>query len=138
MWYIIIAILVFVLGKFFYERYQQSQQVLKEGGMLHKYQKLVDLLLSGHSNTKIYQVTSESIVLGSGSAGGSTIFYLAQTWGKITIQWKVESPIFGNHKLEWSFHEYDDQGKMVEKISTDLMHYQNNVMTAQGFPRIDE
>ena len=59
--------------------------------------------------------------------GGTTIFTLIQTFGSLTVQWKVDSPVFGKHKIDWSFQENQDQKAMVEKIESDLLNYQNRV-----------
>ena len=130
MWTLVIIIVIGVLIKFFYDKSQQVQKIVKEGGMQHKYRVLLDLLLSGHSNTKIFQVTADSVLLGVHSSGGTTLYRLLQTFGKVTITWTVDSPIYGKHKLEWTFDEYLDQEKMMDKIMNDLKQYQINVMTA--------
>lgn len=129
-WLVLIAIICFVGFKFLRDRKRQNQRVAKEGGMLHKYRVLVQYLLSGHPNTKIFQVTGDSLFLGVSSTGGTTTYDLLQTFGKVTITWKVDSPVYGKHKLEWDFDEYLDQNKMIEKIMNDLKQYQTNVITA--------
>ncbi|MET3875965.1 hypothetical protein [Chitinophaga sp. OAE865] len=85
---------------------------------------MLNLLLSGHTNTKIFQVTADSVLLGIHSSGGTTLYRLLQTFGKVTIAWTVESPIYGKHRLEWDFDEFMDQNKMMEKIMSDLKQYQ--------------
>ncbi|MDQ0110526.1 hypothetical protein J2T02_005679 [Chitinophaga terrae (ex Kim and Jung 2007)] len=130
MWVVIIAIIVFVIGKFIYDKGQQSNRISKEGGMVHKYKTLVQLLMRGHPNSKIFQVTEDSLLLGVSSIGGTTTYSLLQTFGKVTITWKVDSPVYGKHTLEWDFDEFMDQNKMVEKIMNDLKQYQTNVMKA--------
>jgi hypothetical protein len=134
MWTIIIIVLAVIVVKFLYDKNQQSTKVTKEGGMLHKYKILIDFLMGGDSRTKIMQVKSDFVSLGVSSIGGSTVFSLTQTFGKVTVEWKIENPVFGKHNLQWEFDEYLDQEKMIDKIVNDLSKYQNNVMTAQGYP----
>lgn len=131
MWTIVIIIVIGVLIKFFYDKSQQVQKVAKEGGMKHKYRVLLNLLLNGHPNAKIFQVTADSVLLGMHSSGGTTLYRLLQTFGKVTITWTIDSPVYGKHKLEWDFDEYLDQEKMLEKVMNDLKQYQINVMTAR-------
>lgn len=138
MWTFLIIIGMLFLINFIYNTNQQKQKVYKEGGMLHKYRVLVDELLSGDQRTKIHQVTGDSVVIRLSTIGGLTLFFLTQTYGKLTVQWKVESPMLGKHKLEWEFDEYLDQEKMVQKIMNDVNKYQINVITAQGFSNINE
>lgn len=127
---IVLFIIVFIIGKFFYERHKQAAKIALEGGMRSKYRHLIELLLSGDSMSKIYQETSDSITLGVSKIGGTTLFVLTQTFGNVTVQWKVDSPIFGKHKMEWNFPEYADQEKMVERIINDSGKFQENLLNA--------
>ena len=134
MWTIIILIIVGILIKFLYEMNKQKTHVSRQGGMQHKYRRLIEQIKSGDSRTKIYKDTGDQVTLGISNMGGTTLFIITQTFGRVTIQWKVDSPVFGKHKLEWEFDEYLDHYKMMEKITNDLTHYQNNVMTAKDYP----
>ncbi|MDC9721877.1 MAG: hypothetical protein PSN34_03775 [Urechidicola sp.] len=133
MWTVIIVIVVFIIGKFLYDRNKQASKITMEGGMRNKYRELIEFLMSGDSRSKIYQETSDSITLGISNMGGTTLFILTQTVGKVTVQWKVDSPVFGKHKMEWDFAEYGDQGQMAERIANDTGKYQQNMMSTQGF-----
>jgi len=132
-WIIVIGTVIFILGKFLFDTNQQANQVKKEGGMRVKYKILIDELLSGDPKTQVFKETSSSITFGLSNMGGTTLYILTQTYGKVTVQWKVNSPVFGKHSLEWDFSEYGDQHKMLERIINDIGKYQENVMTAQGF-----
>lgn len=134
MWIVITIIVVGIIGKFLYDRNQQSSKIQKEGGMAHKYRTIIDILMSGDPNSKIYKILSDTVTLGVSSSGGTTLFILTQTFGKLTVQWKMDSPFFGKHNLEWDFNEYLDQDKMAERIMNDLSKYQNNVITSLGYP----
>jgi hypothetical protein len=139
MWVLIIVlILAFIIGKFLFDRNQQSARVTMEGGMRNKYRELLKYIMSVDPKTRIFHESADSITLGVSSMSGSTIFILTQTFGTVTIQWRVESNVFGKHKLEWSFDEYLDQEKMIEKISNDTSKYQDNIMSTLGFPRIND
>ena len=134
---IIIGIVLFIILKFAIDSNKQSRQVQRQGGMQHKYRVLISHIKSGDPRVKIYKGTNSFISLGTSTIGGTTVFDISQTYGRVTIQWKIESPVFGKHNLEWEFEEYHDQDKMMEKITHDLTHYQNNVMTSQDFPEMD-
>lgn len=137
MWLLIIIVIVLIIGKFAYDNSQQTIKVTKEGGMLNKYNLLAAYILHGHPLARITRQTSTSIDFCASSTGGATAFFLTQTFGSVTIQWKMRSPLFGDHKLEWDFPEYLDQEKMIARIDNDLEKYQRNVMSANGFPRHD-
>lgn len=132
MWGIIIVIVVIIIGKFLYDTNQQSSKIKKEGGMRNKYRELIEYLLSGDSRSKIFHETTDSITLGLSNMGGSTLYVLTQAYGRLKVQWKVDSPLFGKHKLDWDFPEYGDQEKMVERILNDVEKYLQNVMTAKS------
>jgi len=127
-WIIIIAIMVFILIMFINDTSQQSSKIKKEGGMRNKYRELISYIMSQDSRSRIFQETSNSITLGLSNIGGTTLYILTQTFGKLTVQWKVDSPVFGKHSLEWDFPEYGDQEKMMYKIMDDLGKYQGNII----------
>lgn len=126
-------VVVAVIIKFLYDRNQQSVQIGRQGGMSVKYRTIIDFILNGHQNSKIFQETSDSITLGVSNVGGTTIFMLLQTFGKITIKWEVNSPLYGKHKLDWEFPEFMDQEKMLERIANDLEKYQRNAVEASPY-----
>lgn len=130
---IAVLIIALVIGKFLHDRNEQNISIAKEGGMLNKYKILIDHFMRGDSRTKIYKITSDYVSLGSSSIGGSTMFFLLQSFGKISIEWKSESEIFGKHNLEWNFNEYEEQEEMIERIENDLVKYQQDVMTSREF-----
>lgn len=66
--------------------------------MKNKYRELIEYILSGVERSRILNETSDSIVLGILNMGGTTLFIITQTFGKVTVQWKVDSPVFGKHK----------------------------------------
>lgn len=132
MWTIVILIAVFVIGKFLYDRNMQASKVAMEGGMRNKYRHLIEYLLSGDSRAKIFHEASDSITLGISNRGGSTLFILTQTFGNVTVQWKIDNPLFGKHRLEWDFPEYGDQEAMAERIVNDTGKFQQNLMISHG------
>ena len=95
--------------------------------MKEKYTVLIGALMMD-PRTQIYNETSDSITLGLSNAGGTTLFNLSQYFGFIKIQWKVDSPLFGKHKIEWDFPENQDQNEIIKKIEFDLGNYQRNII----------
>lgn len=121
MWWIIIFIVVFVIGRFFYDWHQQNSVIAREGGMTKKYGELIKILLSGDSRSKIYKTTGDTVTLGiSSNTGGSTIFVLTHSFDDLMVQYRIDNPIFGKRKLEWKFSKYGDQKMMAEKINNDI------------------
>lgn len=134
MWIALIIIaLVFIIGKFLIDKNNQASKVTMEGGMRNKYRVLIEYLMSGDSRTRILNERYDSITVGLANMGGTTLFILTQTFGNVTVQWKIDSPVFGKHKMEWDFPEYGDQEKMMEIIANDLEKFQQNLMSSHGF-----
>lgn len=127
MWIVILIIVASIIGKFLYDRNQQASKINKEGGMRNKYRELIEFLMRGHSSSRFLHEDSDSITLGVSNSGGTTLFILTQTFGQVTIQWKVDSPVFGKHMLEWDFPEYGSQEMMAETMSNDIGRYQQNL-----------
>ena len=123
MWVFIIAIILYVMFRFFRDIEKQKRKIETEGGMRVKYNTLVNYFLTGHQNCKVHQETADSILIGAISYGGQTSFELVQTFGSITIVWRSESPLFGKHKLEWQFPEYTNQEKIINQINSELEDY---------------
>lgn len=127
-WIIIIGIVLFIIIKFVSDRNEQADAVAKQGGMRKKYRTLVNYALAGHANSHIISEDGTVITIGCASPGGSTYIDIVQTFGTVTIRWRSTSILMGNHKLEWSFDEFMDQEKMIEKIENDIEVYMSNVI----------
>ncbi len=128
MWWIVLIIIVLIFVIRHVMRVNESADaVVKQGGMRKKYQTLVDHILSGDPRATIIQETSTFLNIGSASAGGTTNFLINQSFKNVTIEWRVNSPVFGKHKLEWMFDEFLDQDIMIKKIVNDVQKYTANV-----------
>lgn len=119
-WTLIIAIIAWGLYRFFSDYSKQKEKMEKIGGVKKKYSTLINTILSGDSKCRIIQETSTFIRIGVSGISGSTLFDIAQTFGTVTIQYRVDSTVFGKNKLEWVFDENMNQVTMLEKINTDI------------------
>lgn len=115
----IVIIIVYIIGKFLYDSAKQSNQMKAQGGVRTKYSELIELLKGDQG--RIFQQTNTFVAVGVSGIAGSQIFYIQQTFGKVTIQMKVQNnPLFGNVKMEWAFPESMNQEHMVIKIMNDI------------------
>lgn len=128
MWTIVILAVVAYIIKFSYDRGQQIEKINQEGGMLKKYEVIINRILEIDPKIKFFKVSSDSLSLGVAGGGGLFMFVLTQTFGKLTINWVMKSPFFGDHNLNWSFPEYDNQKNMIERVFNDLHKYQENTV----------
>ena len=88
-WIIIIAIVIVVLIKFIRDSNKQANAVAKQGGMKIKYRTLINYILSSDPKCRIIQETATFISVGVSGISGSTVFFIQQTFGSVTIQYKV-------------------------------------------------
>jgi len=124
----IIIFIVVIIGWFLIDRNRMIVKLKNEGGIRSKYRELIDLMLAGHPNNKIFREDSTSLDLGVSSFGTSTTFTLLMAFKTITISYHVRSEIFGNHSLKWDFGANDNQEFMFRYISKDIEKYfENNI-----------
>lgn len=125
---IILTVAIYLIIKFFSDVNKQKDTLRKDGGLQKKYQTLLKYILASDLQAKVLRSTGDSIVAGVQNTGGSTLFILTQTFGSVTIQWKVDSPVFGKHTKEWEFTEDMDQDRIFDKIHKDLSEYHSNLI----------
>jgi hypothetical protein len=135
MWIFIGIIIAFVLIKFLFDSSKQASHVKKQGGMRNKYKVLVDKILAADPQVRIFEERSSFLSLGISNMAGSTVYELYQTYGNLSVKWKVKNSMVGNHSYEWDFNEFTDQKKIYEKIESDLYKYQNNALGNYGASR---
>lgn len=124
LWFIGIAFLGLILFNFFSDVKKQESQMAAQGGVRQKYSTLVNLLLGTMMGGKIFSERSDSLGIGkSHPVGGTNKYFLTQTFGKLTIEYTMENPMFGKHKFEWVFNENTDQTVMFEKMKNDIESY---------------
>ena len=129
MW-IIVIIVIFFIAQFFISKQIQSSKIAKQGGMLNKYRKLIDIILSWHPKTSIYENGSDHLTIRTSSESGIINIILVQNKYNLSVQWIVESSVFGKHKLKWEFYEFDDQEKMAKRIHIDTSQYTKNALSS--------
>jgi hypothetical protein len=121
MWWFFGIVIAFILFKFFGDVQTQNNQLSKEGGVRHKYATLITYIMASLNGGHIFSETTDSIVLGkSNPLEGTFKYYLVQTFSKLTIQYKMDSKVFGKHSFEWVFDENEKQIKMFEKMNEDV------------------
>jgi hypothetical protein len=95
--------------------------------MKNKYNKLIKSLMQD-PRTKIFSESPNSILLGLENMGGKTTFNLIRSKENLKTQWKVDSPIFGEHLINWDFPENSNQDQMFERIQTDIVEYNKTIL----------
>lgn len=126
MWITIAFIISFILIKFFLDREKQNKSIKSEGGMKVKYSVLLSFILKNF-DAKFYSIDRDTIILQIPNIDSLTNIFIIQAFGKVVIQWKFESKLFGSHFLEWDFADHMDQKEMYLKIKNETNRYFESV-----------
>ena len=102
---IVIAVVVVIAFKLGSTSGQVIGSVNSSGGMRVKYAKLLNNILSGHKDSKIFAETRTYIKAGVSNYGGTTLFHIQQSTGnKVIIQYEVKNnPVVPSFQLTWTF-----------------------------------
>ena len=121
-WVIIVAVIVFIAFKIGSTSGQVVGSVNNCGGMRVKYARLLENILSGHKNSKVFVETRTYLSAGVSNYGGTTLFHIQQSTGnKVIIQYEVkDNPAVPAFQLEWVFPDDMDQNEMMVVISNDI------------------
>jgi hypothetical protein len=121
-WVIVIAVVVFIAFKLGSTSGQIVGRVNSSGGMRVKYAKLLENILGGHKDSKIFVETRTYIRAGVSNYGGTTLFHIQQSTGnKVIIQYEVkDNPIVTPFQLEWTFPDDIDQDEMMVVMAMDI------------------
>ena len=121
-WVIIVAVIVFIAFKIGSTSGQVVGSVNNCGGMRVKYARLLENILSGHKDSKVFVETHTYLRAGVSNYGGTTLFHIQQSTGnKVIIQYEVkDNPAVPAFQLEWVFPDDMDQDEMMVVISNDI------------------
>ena len=121
-WVIVIAVVVFIAFKLGSTSGQVVGSVNSSGGMRVKYAKLLENILDGHKDSKIFVETRTYIRAGVSNYGGTTLFHIQQSTGnKVIIQYEVKNnPVVPSYQLEWIFQDDMDQDEMMAVMAMDI------------------
>ena len=121
-WVIIVAVIVFIAFKIGSTSGQVVGSVNNCGGMRVKYARLLENILSGHKDSKVFVETRTYLRAGVSNYGGTTLFHIQQSTGnKVIIQYEVkDNPAVPAFQLEWVFPDDMYQNEMMVVISNDI------------------
>lgn len=121
-WVIIVAVIVFIAFIIGSTSGQVVGSVNNCGGMRVKYARLLENILSGHKDSKVFVETRTYLRAGVSNYGGTTLFHIQQSTGnKVIIQYEVkDNPAVPAFQLEWVFPDDMDQNEMMVVISNDI------------------
>jgi len=115
----VIAVIAFNLGS---TSGQVIGSVNNSGGMRVKYAKLLNNILSGRKDSKIFVETRTYIKAGASNYGGTTFFHIQQSTGnKVIIQYEIkDNPAAPSFQMTWTFPDDMDQDEMRNVIAMDI------------------
>mgnify|MGYP003327052911 CR=1 FL=1 len=122
-WVIIIIIIIIIVFKVGSYTGQAVGSVNNDGGMRTKYARLLELILQGHNDSKIFVETRTYIRAGVSNYGGNTIFHIQQCPGnKVMIDYEVSrNPAIKDFTLHFTFDDSMDQDEMMNQIVSSML-----------------
>ena len=120
---IIILVIAFIAFKIGSVSGQVVGDVKSYGGMRVKYKKLLNNILEGHKDSRVFVETKTYIRAGVSNYGGTTLFHIQQDLGnKVIIHYEVKNnPVMNPFTLEWTFPDNMDQDEMMTIMSIDII-----------------
>ena len=134
--YIVSGVMVVAAIYYLYNYFKNKNNTLITANSIkQKYSFLIDSILNGRSDVKIYEEKTNFISLGSSSYGGSTQFKLTQISGRLMIHYVSNSahPLIGNITKEWSFPEEENQERILKRMMTDIEYEINKRLTDKQY-----
>lgn len=121
MWAFLLVAVVFILGKYTYDKTQQISHVIDEGGIYNKYYDLLQAIFTEYQAAKRTSPVRQldSLTYRFEEPHGITHFTVTQLYGNVQIVWKYENQ-FVKRNLEWCFPEYENQLEIFSKVRGDI------------------
>jgi len=122
-WIVILAVIAWILFRFFSDVKEQDAKIAAAGGVKAKYQTLVNWALRFGDNGRIIQESDKvaSIRIGSIAYNGQVIVDIQPSFGNVTVVWNLKNSISHDDcRLEWDFPENQSQQMMIVKMEHDI------------------
>lgn len=123
MWLVIIlgvVILVYLLGHYSH-KHDINKKTGEQGGMLIKYDSLIEELKRHDLRTTIYKVTGNSVLLGVKDSYDVALFTMVQDDNAVNVTYKLKNKMLDlQFELRWEFPDNLDQSLMAGKIRSDI------------------
>lgn len=118
-WIIIIIIVVIIAYSLGSKSGETIGSVNNSGGMRIKYAELLQYILGGHRESKVFVETRTYIRAGVSNYGGATLFHIQQCPGnKVIIDYEVKNnPVIRSFTLRFTFDDNMDQSEMYQQIN---------------------
>ena len=123
--FIVVVIIVYNLGS---KSGETIEHVSESGGMRMKYTELLEYILAGHRESRVFVETRTYIRAGVSNYGGTTLFHIQQCPGnKVMIDFEVKNnPAVKAFTLRFVFDDSMNQSDMYQQINLGI---QRKMMT---------
>lgn len=130
MWAFLLVAVVFILGKFFFDRGQQRVQVIQEGGMSQKYITLITAIFTEYETSErtLESKAADLLVYRFTDSESVTRFTIMQCYGNVQIIWEYKNAHLPMQKLEWYFPEHSSQSEIFAQIKNDISKNYTNYL----------
>lgn len=120
---LIVAIIILIVFKFFYDWKRQMIKISLEGGVTKKYANLISTL-KGNSSWTVKKNDSEIFSFYNVTPNAVTIFTFIEAFGNIKVIWEFKASILSIQKLDynksWLFASDCNQVEAGKKILKDI------------------
>lgn len=119
---IILGVVIWYFVSFQKEKNKQKEKLNLYGGFHNVYEELINFFLE-FKNSKVIERKESSITVVSNNSFSVTHFYLTHSFNEVHLTWDFRSVKYGDHKLKWTFPEYQLQSSMIKIIGNDVTNY---------------
>lgn len=125
-WIIVLVVLAILLFNFQKNKENLNNSIAEQGGMVEKYNYIVDVLLD-YPGARIIELKSNCLIICVEDKFVITHFKILQSFNSYEIYWDHKSTTFVHHKLNWSFPEYMSHTSAINLVANEINDYSNNM-----------
>lgn len=123
---IILGVVIWYFISFNKEKNKQIEKLEVYGGFHRAYEELLSEFYE-IPNVQVLNKTRTSITFLINDRFAVTHFYIMHSFNKINVTWELQSISYGEHKLNWTFPDYQLQSQMLKVIFSDMEAYNQRV-----------
>ncbi|EKF56865.1 hypothetical protein I215_01585 [Galbibacter marinus] len=124
----VITVLAIIAFLFFKDKGEENKRIAKQGGVKQKYGILINYILSSHPQMEVQKLNTDSITMAVIEPGVRTEFSIRHGFESVSVFWRHYSAGFGNHRLNWTFPEFQSQEEMINEIEGDIAAYEHKLL----------
>lgn len=128
---VLVPLIVYAIKIF--RKNQQYNQILKKLSFKVKYKVLLNHILSGRTDTRIFVCSDRYIKAGVSLNGTSVFYHIGKLSGNsVSIRYEIiNHPLFPNRTIRKIFPADMDQNQMLEELSSEIAKFTKSIIDKQ-------